>query len=286
MKHPKGFTPAIYLLIATSMLALSALGYKSFQIASQKTNLSPTITPSPTIYLSSTPITFSTLPPPTTITPSTGIIRVSLTNQNQPLTDTTLTLHIRNEIIQEEKIYNNTNSLWEIRDVNPGKYKVTIPFIYTNYYSPERNCQGCRNQEDKSENQVCGFVFSLQAGDNVKISCSLRKATQLNLPNSAQPDTLPPRTYIFYPQPNGTITYKTDGKVCAYENPPTDNGASTEGIQTFYKFDDRDWQSGIGYLCADSLPNGPHTISFYSKDKAGNVESTTTFPFTVDIPGN
>lgn len=104
---------------------------------------------------------------------------------------------------------------------------------------------------------------------------------------SNSPDTTPPTTNIYYPQPNGSITYKIDGKVCAVATAPTDDNPA--GVETEYKFDDGGWSgyaAGRGYLCADSLPNGTHTLSYHSKDKAGNVESTKTLGFTVNIVGN
>lgn len=87
---------------------------------------------------------------------------------------------------------------------------------------------------------------------------------------------------------NGSITYKTDGKVCAIATEPNDN-SGPNGIETEYKFDNENWSGyagGRGYLCSSSLKNGTHTLSYHSKDKAGNVESTKTIQFTVNIPGN
>ena len=100
------------------------------------------------------------------------------------------------------------------------------------------------------------------------------------------PDTTPPITNVFYPQNGGIIDFKTDGKVCAIMGEPTEE--TKEGLKTYYKFDGNDWieSVGTGYLCADSLPNGPHYLSYYSKDQAGNTEQTRTISFTVNIPGN
>ncbi|MBI2611346.1 hypothetical protein HYW54_01195 [Candidatus Gottesmanbacteria bacterium] len=98
-------------------------------------------------------------------------------------------------------------------------------------------------------------------------------------------DTSPPTTNVFYPQAGGFITFKTDGKICAIMSAPTDDSGFA-GVETFYAFDGGSFQKGVGYLCADSLPNGPHTLSFYSKDQAGNTEATRTISFTVNIEGN
>lgn len=295
MRFQKGFIPIVSLFITTITaitLLTSIAGFSFIHSIPQKKPQSPTISPtdyprpSPTSPQITNADIHPTYPPPT-VTPSTGIIKAVINDNGQPITDTSLTLHIRNENTQEEQVLNNVNSSWIIPGIKPDKYKISIPFSYKNYFNPDRSCEGCRDKEDKSDFEVCGYVVVLRAGDNIKISCTLRKTQQFSLPENTEPaDTLPPQTSIFYPQPNGSITYKTDGKVCAYEAAPSDNGRSTEGLQTFYKFDDRDWQTGMGYLCADSLPNGPHTISFYSKDKAGNVETTSSFSFTVNIPGN
>lgn len=99
------------------------------------------------------------------------------------------------------------------------------------------------------------------------------------------PDTSLPITNVFYPQDGGEITYKIDGKVCAIMSAPSDDSGFA-GVETFYAFDGGSFQKGVGYLCADVLPNGPHTLSFYSKDQAGNTETTRTISFTVNIEGN
>ncbi|CAN5195592.1 hypothetical protein BH09PAT2_BH09PAT2_05010 [soil metagenome] len=111
--------------------------------------------------------------------------------------------------------------------------------------------------------------------------------TQTSAPTPA--DTQPPHTVVNYPSNGGEITYKTDGKVCAIMGAPFDNQSPHNEISTAYRFDGDSWSSfefEKAYSCKDSLPNGSHTLSVQSKDKAGNTESEQIISFTVTIENN
>lgn len=102
-------------------------------------------------------------------------------------------------------------------------------------------------------------------------------------------DTQPPQTNIFYPQDNGTISYKTNGKICAIASEPHDDRTNSNQIQTQYAFDSDSYNTyakAVVYLCKDVLGNGPHTLKYRSKDEAGNIEAEQTRHFTVAIEGN
>ena len=108
-------------------------------------------------------------------------------------------------------------------------------------------------------------------------------------PTQAPADTEAPHTNILYPGNGGEITYKTDGKVCAIQSAPTDNQSPHNDISLSYKFDNDGWSdfiSNLSYVCKDSLPNGAHTLSVKSKDKAGNIENEKVISFTVNIENN
>ncbi len=108
-------------------------------------------------------------------------------------------------------------------------------------------------------------------------------------PTQVPTDTEAPHTNIMYPGNGGEITYKTDGKVCAIQSAPTDNQSPHNDISLSYKFDNEGWSdfiSNLSYVCKDSLPNGAHTLSVKSKDKAGNIENENVISFTVNIENN
>ena len=157
------------------------------------------------------------------------------------------------------------------------------------YFNPIRSCEGCQNKEDISSFNTCGYVVDVMSGDAISMTCMFGSPKRLGQPSDSQlstpQDTTPPMMNIYYPQPNGSITYKIDGKVCAIMTAPTDDSGN-QGVETHYRFDDGNWQTGGGYLCVDTLSNGAHTLSYYSKDKAGNTESTKTMSFSVNIAGN
>ena len=103
------------------------------------------------------------------------------------------------------------------------------------------------------------------------------------------PDTEPPNTHVYYPEPGGEITYTIDGRVCAIQTAPTDNQSSHENIGVAFRFDEDSWSDFYyeqGYLCADVLPNGSHTLSVRAQDEAGNIEPEQVLSFTVNIEGN
>lgn len=103
------------------------------------------------------------------------------------------------------------------------------------------------------------------------------------------PDTEPPKTNLIFPKQNGTIEYKTDGRICAVSAGPTDNRTNHNDIETAFHFDADEWSTFEKmrvYMCKDPLPNGPHMLYVKSRDAAGNVESEQTIGFTVAIEGN
>ncbi len=299
MKLQRGFAPiAILLIAAISSLAVLA----GYSITHQKTASEKQI-----LFLSPTPIsTITPIPSPTpshppvkyipTLTPlptksSTATIMAAISNNGSPVSDTAPYLFVRNEDTAHEQILKNGNSNWIITGITPGKYKVYIAYSINSFMNPEISCQGCQNPQNISGPGSCGYIVELSAGDTMKLSCELRPVMPLSgqvSNNQLSNDTTPPNTNIYYPQPDGSITYKIDGQVCAIATQPNDN-SGPEGIETEYKFDDGNWSGyagGRGYLCTPTLANGPHTLYYHSKDRAGNVEETKSLQFTVNIPGN
>lgn len=298
MKRQSGFIPVFLLVFAALAVTSTIAGYTIFSKKSDEEKIkfvqitpAPTVSPIPTAV----PVRKVFIPLPTkslpTLASNTATINAIISANNAPLNDDSLNFYLRNEKTGEEKILKNTSSAWTINHVPPGKYKLYVPFSYKKYTYGDRSCEGCQNKQDITDFGICGYVINLNEGDNVKFHCALLPVHQLDLPsnnsnsNNSGPDTSPPTTNIFYPQPNGSITYKTDGKICAYMSEPSDNFGG-KNVETFFKFDNGNFSKGVGYLCADSLPNGPHTLSYYSKDQAGNTEATKTISFTVNIPGN
>jgi len=113
-------------------------------------------------------------------------------------------------------------------------------------------------------------------------------APTIVITQSTEQDTQPPFSIVMTPQNEGTITSKTDGRVCAFMSPPSDNVTSPEEIEVFYAFDSDAYASvkNSTYLCKETLPNGPHTLKYKSKDAAGNEEVDKSIVFTVNITGN
>lgn len=113
-------------------------------------------------------------------------------------------------------------------------------------------------------------------------------ATATPTPSQLQ-DSEAPTTNIYYPQNDGELSYKIDGKVCIVALAPSDNVSHHSEIVTRYAFDGNsmsDYASGRAYMCTDSLSNGSHSFKYQSKDKAGNEESEKSINFTVNIPEN
>ncbi|MFO0703899.1 MAG: hypothetical protein U0525_04210 [Patescibacteria group bacterium] len=108
------------------------------------------------------------------------------------------------------------------------------------------------------------------------------------VPTSAVGDTQPPFSIVMTPENNGSITQKTDGKVCAFMSPPSDNVSKSEDIEVIYSFDSLTEVrvKATNYLCTDSLANGAHTLKYRSKDAAGNEEADKVVNFTVNIADN
>jgi hypothetical protein len=303
MKYIQGFIHPIAMLLATGVLITTAMTgaifiqYKntnnkpSTRISVNKitpTVIQPSSSPTPTLKPTTGPIPTKK---PVQNTTTTGSINANISLDNKQSNDQVFEYVFRNETTgQEKRIHNETSSL-KTSSLNPGRYNITILFPQDRFSYSSRECDNCGTSTGFSDWGKCGYEVNLQAGQTINFICKLRTSRIINLPvpnsnnGSNQPDTNPPQTNIFYPLPNGTITYKTDGKVCASMSEPIDN-AGSQGVETQYKFDNGGWQKGIGYLCTESLSNGPHSLSFFSKDKAGNVEAVRTINFTVNIPGN
>jgi len=113
-------------------------------------------------------------------------------------------------------------------------------------------------------------------------------APTIVITQSAAPDIQPPFSIVMTPQNEGTITSKTEGKVCAFISPPSDNVTPPGDIEVLYAFDSDAYTSikNNTYLCKDVLTNGPHTLKYKSKDAAGNEEVEKSVVFTVNIEGN
>ena len=213
-------------------------------------------------------------------------------NLDNPIKDDSMEFVIKKEPDGQEIKTKDPVSDWSVKDLKPGRYRAFVSYKFLKYKQKKAECQGCQNSIWFGVEDTCGYVFDLNAGDNVKISCKFEnssayigKPLPTNGPAFRSPDTTAPHTNVFYPQNGGEITNKTDGKVCAYMSAPWDD-SGPGNVETFYKFDSEEYRKGIGYLCTDSLANGPHYLSFYSKDQSGNTESVQTFYFTVNIPGN
>lgn len=300
MKVKNGFVPLFFLFIfVAGGLTAAYAGYSIFRPKKPEIKgvvvIIPSTTPSPTFSLTPIPekiiVPTSTPIQPTTVS-SSVIFRID--DNGLAISDSSLSLNIKDENSGKEQSFKNESSAWSITNLSPGKYRFSVSFPKDRYFNPQKNCEGCQNVQDISNFDTCGYIIDFSPGDNVKISCMLRTTqplpSQIYFPPSGTPtDTVPPTTNIYYPSQNGTITYKIDGKICAIASPPNDNVNNSNEIETEYKFDDTGW-SGYAtvraYLCVDALSNGQHTLTYHSKDKAGNVETTKTIQFTVNIPGN
>lgn len=300
MKGQNGFAPILLLLALGGSFAIALAGYSLLQVKPQQTEnisaITPTLFSSPTLTPTPTPNKII-IPTKPSFSPTPSLPNVTFLirdNNNLPIADTSLALSIKNEDTGQEQKIQNKSSSWYITNLDPGKYKFWISYPTDRYVTMEKSCEGCENKQDVTAYDSCGYYFQFQTGNHVIINCKLLVSHPPNaLPvnsvySGSGPDTMPPNTNIYYPQNNGSITYKIDGKVCAIATQPNDDQGPA-GIETEYKFDDGSWSGyagGRGYLCADSLPNGSHTLSYHSKDKSGNVEATKTIGFTVNIPGN
>ncbi len=303
MKLQNGFAPVALLLIITAVAVTAIGGYSTFSrlkrynIDEAKTTQVPSFsqTEFPTSSPTLTPISTTKFLPtrvPVSPTPSTITISVQIHDNGAAINDPSPYFFLRNEDTSSEQILKNSNSgYWIVSNLKPGKYKMYVAYSYNSFIHIDQKCEGCQNKEDISNPGSCGYIVDLHTGDNIKIVCEMRAVHPLGSQSTNSliaNDTIPPVTNLYYPQMNGSITYKTDGKVCAVMTEPSDNQGSN-GVETEYQFDNGNWSGYAGghpYLCADSLPNGQHTLSYHSKDKAGNVESTKTIQFTVNISGN
>lgn len=300
MKTQNGFAPIFFLLALGGSLALAFTGYSFFHVKyvlnQNFTDITPILSPSPTFTPTPTPNKII-IPTKIPSSPTPNLPNVSFfikDNNSSPILDTSLALSIKNEDTGQEQKIQNKSSSWSITNLIPGKYKFWISYPTDRYATMEKSCEGCENKQDIDAFDSCGYYFQVHTGNHIKIICKLLASHPLNVPGTNAndsgpgPDTMPPNTNIYYPQSNGSIIYKIDGKVCAITTQPNDD-QGPNGIETEYKFDDGNWSGyagGRAYLCTDSLPNGYHTLSYHSKDKSGNVEATKTINFTVNISGN
>lgn len=174
---------------------------------------------------------------------------------------------------------------WTVEKLLAGSYKATVEYPSATYHGYTSSCDNCQNQQPLSTTGLCGYSFELIIGKDSKMSCGV------NNPNEISPDANdhnPPSWNVYYPQANGTITYKTDGKVCVYMYPPSDDRVGD--IQGRVGFDGnwQDWKkaSSYAYACMDTLTNGSHTFTYQAKDLAGNEQQVQTMNLTVNIEGN
>jgi hypothetical protein len=304
MKLQNGFVPFLVLFVSAVVITATIGGYSVFSRFKDIENPKKTQKQKPVFSLeefsfsSPTPSPKPTIKPlptrvPVSPTSTTTSISVYAGDNGIAITDPSIYFFLRNEESAQEQMVKNSNSgSWTLSNLSPGKYKMYVSYSYNNFMNIDKKCEGCQNNQEISSPGSCGYIFDLKAGNNVRLSCTLRPVKPLTggqtANNQLSNDTMPPNTNIYYPQPNGSITYKIDGKICAIATQPNDN-SGPEGIETEYRFDNDNWSGyagGRGYLCASSLSNGPHTLSYHSKDWAGNVETTKTISFSVNIPGN
>ncbi len=183
---------------------------------------------------------------------------------------------------------------WQVDNLSPGRYSAEVYFPTASWQARTYSCENCTNQSFTSGTNHSSYDFDLLDGSHphLKFGYARGSGSGLSQDNNSgtnnQRDTTPPITNIYYPQNGGTITYKLDGKVCAIQTAPTDDSGHNN-VEISFQFDSgswSEWKANQGYLCAETLPNGPHTMQYHSRDKAGNVEATRTLSFSVNIPGN
>jgi len=266
-----------------------------------------TATPSPTKTVTK-PVVPPPIPPKV-LPPTTGMISVHLSDStsqtcqyagycfdggiDKPIKAPGFKVRVSNPDTKYSTENQSVTSDWTVKDLVPGRFHVDVWASSGSYGTRASDCQNCPNNQSTTDSD-CGVVFDLKAGANPRVLCKFQNykpdfSQSTPPPPPPSGDTSPPTTHISYPQSGGTITYRTDGKVCAIASAPTDDKSSWNDIQTDYAFDSGGWYgyaTNRPYLCADSLSNGAHTLRYHSKDQAGNEESTQTLSFTVDIAGN
>ncbi|MEM3466679.1 MAG: DNRLRE domain-containing protein [Candidatus Jordarchaeales archaeon] len=95
------------------------------------------------------------------------------------------------------------------------------------------------------------------------------------------PDTVPPVTTIRIGSPkylSGTTTYVSG--LTVFELSATDDASGVK--ETKYRFDGGSWEIYILGFTLSILSDGPHTIGYYSIDRAGNNEVEKTVPIILD----
>ena len=99
-------------------------------------------------------------------------------------------------------------------------------------------------------------------------------------------DTQPPYSSVLSPAEGGAITEMTQGRVCLIMAPSSDDVSRAEDILLWYGFDGATPERAMtsSFVCADTLANGSHTMTYYAEDKAGNVESSKIHTFIVALP--
>src|SRR3989344_1516231 len=221
MTRQNGFIPLLVLILGAISITAATASYSYFHNKPKNTQNNITVfeTPTPALSPSATPTliivkTEITKSPKIPIQVKSSVI-FSISDNGAAILDPNLNLNIKDENTGKEQKLQNTGSSWTVNNIPQGIYRFYINFPQERYFNPEKNCEGCKNKEDLSNFDTCGYKLQINEGENVKISCMLRSTRPLsNQINSPQPasDTIPPNTNIYYPQQNGSITYKTDGK--------------------------------------------------------------------------
>lgn len=295
MKLRNGFAPFFILLILGAIITTGTIGYSYLHRYVENKNkivesehpsfLQPTESlPSP-IVISPTSIPKIVVQP--TVLPTVANVYVSINDNGNPILDNALWLHVMNENTQEEKLLQNTSSSWKIVDIKPGKYKITIPFSYKKYFNPDRSCEGCNAKEDKSDFEICGYVINIVAGDNIKISCSLRSTHPLPIANTnpnqpIPPDSSPPAVDIaghwgqtYGQSPTNSYCFLMKGN---------DDVLTTDAEFSYRsKIDQNSWSdwNHNPYPCYENLSNGSHVFSGEVMDKSGKISDEKSLSFTV-----
>ncbi|MBN1861068.1 MAG: NF038122 family metalloprotease [Candidatus Thermoplasmatota archaeon] len=98
----------------------------------------------------------------------------------------------------------------------------------------------------------------------------------------APPDTTPPVTTCSLSGTLGTNSwYVSDVKVTLSATDPGKTGSGPSGVkQTYYKIDSSSWNIYTAPFTVSA--EGQHTVSYYSDDNAGNIETTKTTSIKID----
>lgn len=297
LKHSSGFAPILLIVVAALALSASVGAYFYLTRTTSPATKSPPKKSEPMSTSSAdTTATPPALPSPIPIVPpppapkiSGGTVKVHLTEGNDNNTNNSLSQPTKFQIvIHDDAAFKRSISGvsdWTSPLIPEGSY-----FVDVYYQSPfaewQSDCDNCFDEHNNSSTYRSSVQLTIKNNQTSTVKFKYKNFVTpiLEPPKQATNDHKAPITNIFYPAQGGTISYKTDGKVCAYESAPTDS--PDDQVTTHFAFDGGSFQTATGYLCADSLPNGSHSLAYYSTDQWGNTESTRTLSFSVNIMGN